>query len=163
MWCFYVLLGFSIFWSIWNDSSCKTVVDVASKMFWWFWTFSWIIKFIPSNFCITFGFNNVRWTTIIIPFIGDTRFLIVSIFKGNKDFLFLVFHVLTSLKLLLVNSWNFIKKCFDLTSLSPQWDISMNMKDFIISNQLGGVIKLSSPHYLPFWDSLNTLFMKYNG
>ena len=39
----------------------------------------------------------------------------------------------------------------------------MNMKDFVISNQLGGVIKLSSPHSLPFWNSLNTLLMKYNG
>ena len=68
--------------------------------------------FIPSNFCIMFGFTNVTLTTRIIPFIDNTQFIIVFSFKGNKYRIFLVFQVITILKLLLVNLWNFFKKCF---------------------------------------------------
>ena len=50
---------FSHFWSIRHDSPCKTVVDVASKVFPWFWNFSCIIMFIPSNFCITILRNKI--------------------------------------------------------------------------------------------------------
>ena len=52
------------------------MVDIASKVFWWFWTFSWIIMFLPSNFRITFGFTNVTWTTRTIYFIENTWFVI---------------------------------------------------------------------------------------
>ena len=38
----------------------------------------------------------------------------------------------------------------------------MNMRDFAVSNKLVGIIKLSSPHSLPFWNSLTTLLMKRN-
>ena len=31
------------------------MVDVASQVFWWLWTFYCIIMFIPSNFCIVKG------------------------------------------------------------------------------------------------------------
>ena len=101
-----VLPGLSIFWSIWNDRLCKIVVDVASKVFWCFWTLSWIIMFTPSNLRITFGFINVMWTTRTVSFI------LFLFFKGNKDGLFLVFHVITILKLLLMNFWNFLRKIF---------------------------------------------------
>ena len=105
------------------------MVDVASQMSWWLWTFSWIIMFIPSNFCITFSFTNVTQTTRTIPFIDNTRF-------GNKDRIFLLFHVITILKLLLVNLWNFFKKCFDLISFSSQKGVSTSMKGFVISNKV---------------------------
>ena len=39
----------------------------------------------------------------------------------------------------------------------------MNMKDFVIWNKLGWIIKLSSPHFLPFLNSVTTLLMKDNG
>ena len=33
----------------------------------------------------------------------------------------------------------------------------MDMKGFVILSELGGVIKLLSPWYLPFWKLLTTL------
>ena len=39
----------------------------------------------------------------------------------------------------------------------------MDMKGFLISKKLGGFIKLSSPHFLAFWNSLTKLLMKGNG
>ena len=71
------LLVLAFFGGIWNDSPCKRVVDVVLKVFWWFWTFSWIIMFIPSNFRITFGFTNVTWSTRTISFIDNTRFVFI--------------------------------------------------------------------------------------
>ena len=53
------------------------MAHVASKVFRWFWTFSWIIMFIPFNFYITFGFTNLTWTTRIIPFMDNTQFKFV--------------------------------------------------------------------------------------
>ena len=69
----------------------------------WLWTFSWIMMFIPSNFYITFGFTNVTWTTRTIPFIDNimtyNRFYLLKEIK----IMFVAFHVITTLKLLLVN------------------------------------------------------------
>ena len=62
--------------------------------------------FIPSNFCITFGFTNVMWNTKIIPYIDNVRFIIPLSFIGNKDRIFQIFHVTAILKQLLVNLWN---------------------------------------------------------
>ena len=62
------------------------MVDVASKVFWWFWIFSWIIMFFPSNFRITFGFTNVTWTTRTISFIDNTDLQLFLSFKGNNEF-----------------------------------------------------------------------------
>ena len=94
IWWFYILFGLSIFWSIWNDSPCKTLVDVASKL-WWFWTLLYI-----SNFYITSGFTNVTWTRRTISFIDNTWFVRN---KETKDRIFLVFHVISILKPLFVN------------------------------------------------------------
>ena len=44
----------------------------------------------------------------------------------------------------------FLQKCVDLISFSLQQGISTNLKVFLISNKLGGIIKLSSPYFLPF-------------
>ena len=60
------------------------MVDVVLKVFSWFWTFSWIIMLIPSNFRIMFGFTNVTWTTRTISFIDNTWFAIVFIFKRRQ-------------------------------------------------------------------------------
>ena len=57
------------------------MVDVASKVLQWSWTFSWIIMFIPINFCITFSFTNITWNTRTIPFTDNTRSIIVLIFQ----------------------------------------------------------------------------------
>ena len=69
----------------------------------WLWTFRWIMMFIPSNFYITFGFTNVTWTTRTIPFIDNimtyNRFYLLKEIK----IMFVAFHVITTLKLLLVN------------------------------------------------------------
>ena len=34
----------------------------------------WLTRFIPSNFFLTIGFNNVMWTSRIISFIDNTNF-----------------------------------------------------------------------------------------
>ena len=83
-------------------------------------------------------------------------------FKWNKDRIFLVFHVVTNLKPLLVSLWNFFKKYFDLISFSWQSGISVDMKGLVISIKSYGTIKLLSPWSLPFWNSLITLLMKRN-
>ena len=37
---------FVVFWSIWNDSPCNVVVNAASKVFPWFWTFPFHLTFV---------------------------------------------------------------------------------------------------------------------
>ena len=138
------------FWSIWNNSPCKAVVDIISKVFRLFWTFSQIIMFIPLNFCITLGFTNVTWTPRTISLICNTRCITFFLFKENKDGMFLVFHVIATLKPLLVNLWNFFKKCFDLLPLCSQYGILMYMKGLVIPNKSGAIIKLLSPRYSTF-------------
>ena len=101
--------------------------------------------FISSNFCITFGFTNSTKTI--------SKNNIFSMKLGSYIYSFPTYYLL-----LLVNLWNFSKKCFDLISLSLQQGILMYMKAFIISNKL----KFSPPHSLPFWNSLTTLIMKHN-
>ena len=56
-------------------------------------------------------------------------------FKGNKDNIFLVFCIITTLKLSLINLWSLFKKCFNLISLSSQYGISMDMKVSAIPNK----------------------------
>ena len=98
IWWFYIRFGLSIFWSIWNDSPCKTLVDVASKL-WWFWTLLYV-----SNFYITFVFTNVTWTRRTISFIGNTWFV------RNKETKGRIFQFLNHC------SWicRIFNKCFDL-------------------------------------------------
>ena len=84
------VLVLAFFWSICNDSPCKTIVHVVLKVYSWFWTFIWIIMFIQSNFCIWFGFNNVMLTTRTNSFTDNTWFTKFLSFKGNKDHIFLI-------------------------------------------------------------------------
>ena len=53
------LLVLAFFLSIWNNIPCQTVADIVSKVFQWFWIFSWIVMLIPSNVCITHGFTDI--------------------------------------------------------------------------------------------------------
>ena len=77
--------------------------------------------------------------------------------KGNKDGMLLVFHVITSI--LLLNLSFFFKKYFDLISSSSQWGISMNMKGFVKSDKLDGILKLSSHHSLMIVYTTEKLFI----
>ena len=112
---------------LFSPIQCEPVVDDASKVFRWFWTFSWIIMFNPSNFCITFDFTNVMLTARRIPFINKTLFFIcfyllkeIRVVYFYYISIFLVLQVITILKLLSVNLQYIFKNCFDLISLSPQ-------------------------------------------
>ena len=53
------LLVLAFFLSIWNNIPCQTVADIVSKVFQWFWIFSWIVMLIPSNVFITHGFTDI--------------------------------------------------------------------------------------------------------
>ena len=139
------------------------MVDIVEKVFRWFWTFSWVIMFISSNSCIMFSFTNITWTTRTISFTSCTWFIIVSIFLKNKDYVFIVFSAIASLKPSLTNFQNFFKKSFDLILLTTQQGLLVDMKGLVIPNKCDEVILYSFPWSEPYWSSLFILLIKRNG
>ena len=59
---------------------------------------------------------------LVLAFFGGFEITIVHVKQWNSktDRIYLVSHVITTLKLSLVNLWNFFKKNFDLISFSSQ-------------------------------------------
>ena len=142
---------------LFSPIQCEPVVDDASKVFRWFWTFSWVIMFNSSNFCITFGFTNVMRTIRRIPFINNTIFFIcfyllkeIRVVYFYYISIFLVLQVITILKLLSVNLRYIFKNVLIWFHWVHNWNVSMNMKGF----------KPTSWNYKAFISTLFT-FLKF--
>ena len=123
------------------------MVNIFLTLFRWFWTFNWIITFIPSYFWIALCFTNVTWTLRRISFIDNTIYNRFYLLKEIKIVYFLVFNVTATLNPSFVNCENFSKKCFDLISLSSQECISVDIKGLVISSKAS----LLSEGFLRVW------------
>ena len=123
------------------------MVNIFLTLFRWFWTFNWIITFIPSYFWIALCFTNITWTSRRISFIDNTIYNRFYLLKEIKIVYFLVFNVTATLNPSFVNCENFSKKCFDLISLSWQECISVDIKGLVISSKAS----LLSEGFLRVW------------
>ena len=121
------------------------MVNIFLTSFRWFWTFNWIITFIPFNFWIALCFTNVTWTSRRISFIDNTIYNRFYLLKEMKIVHFLVFHFTATLNPSFVNFKIFQKNV--LISLSSQECISMDIKGLVISSKAS----LLSEGFLRVW------------